>query len=84
MWSCGHWWIDVWSIARRVIVALRDQAWLTASDSCGRTSVPSHAAAQEEPEAIVVEVPKAMADPPDLLDDQITASVGPFDSPVVW
>jgi hypothetical protein len=33
--------------------------------------VPCHAAAQEEPEAIVVEVAKAMADPADLFDGQV-------------
>src|SRR4051812_28479500 len=51
--------------------ALRDQAWLTASDSSGRPSLPFYAAAQQEPESIVVEVAIAVTDAADLLDEQV-------------
>ncbi len=55
----------------RKVTGSRDQAWLTASDSCGRASLPCNPTAQKEPEPIVVEVAESMADSADLLDEQV-------------
>jgi RNA-directed DNA polymerase len=53
-------------------VALRDQAWLMASDSCGSVSLPCDAAAsEEETESVVLHVAEAVADAADLLDEQV-------------
>src|ERR687898_1099872 len=51
--------------------ALRDQAWLAASDSCDRWSVPFDAAVEQESQAVVLEVAEAVADPFDLFDQQV-------------
>lgn len=59
------------ALLKKAYGALRDQAWVTASDSCGGTSVPCDAAAQEEPQPIVLEVAEAVADPAHLLDEQV-------------
>jgi excisionase family DNA binding protein len=53
---------------QRVLEALRDEAWLAASDSCDWWSVPFDAAVEQEPEAIVLDAAEAVGDPLDLLD----------------
>lgn len=54
-----------------------------ASETRGAWSVPCDAAVQQQAKSVVVKVGESVADPLDLFDQQMTASVGPLDAPSV-
>src|SRR5919106_2111441 len=51
--------------------ALRHQAWMASSQSCGPVSLPPDATVQQQAQAVVGEVAEAVPDALDLLDKQI-------------
>jgi hypothetical protein len=65
------------------MVALRHQAWMASSQSCGLVSLPPDATVQQQAQAVVGEVAEALADAPTFLMSRFMTSVGPLEQLLV-